>query len=137
MEQGSDWPSAGIAGIGVDLIEISRIEKALQRSGERFRQRIFTPLERAYCEGKAQPQASYAARFAAKEAVLKALGTGVSAGVSFTDVEVYQKQGGAPGVRLFHHAATTAQEKGITAVKLSLAHDRGRAIAFAIALTGE
>ena len=122
-------------GVGVDIIEIERIEKALECGGERFLQRIFTPAERSFCESKAIPHASFAARFAAKEAVLKALGTGLSSGTAFIDVEVYQKRGGAPGVKLYNKTAEMARGKGITKVALSLSHDRGHAIAFAIALT--
>ena len=136
MKQEQTSLFTGISGIGVDIIEIKRIEKALQHSGKRFQQRIFTPAERSYCEGKAKPQASYAARFAAKEAVLKALGIGISSGALFTDVEVYRKQGGAPGVNLYNKAAGIAKDKGVTEIKLSLSHDRGMAIAFAVTLRG-
>ena len=123
----------GISGVGIDIIEIERIEKAVQRSGERFLQRVFTAAERSYCENKRQPHSSYAARFAAKEAVLKALGTGLSSGASFTDVEVYQKSGGAPGINLYNNTAKLAEEKGITEIAISLSHNHNQAIAVAIA----
>lgn len=124
----------GISGVGIDIIEIDRIAKAVEKGGERFLQRIYTTAERLYCEEKRQPHSSYAARFAAKEAVLKAMGTGVSGGASFTDVEVCQKQGGAPSINLHNKTAIIAQEKGITEIMLSLSHSRKQAVAIAIAM---
>ena len=125
---------SGIFGIGIDIIEIDRIKKAVERSGERFLKRVFTAEEISYCEGKHYPFSSYAARFAAKEAVLKSMGTGVAGGAGFADVEVYLEPGGAPGIKLHSAAAAIANKKGIVKILISLSHDQSRAIAFAIAL---
>jgi holo-[acyl-carrier protein] synthase len=124
----------GISGIGVDIIEIGRIQKAVEKSGEKFLQRVYTPDEQAYCAGKRHPFASYAVRFAAKEAVLKALGAGVSGGYSLSEVEVVSLPGGKPIVKLHNNIAKIALEKGVEKVLLSLSHDQRQAIAFAIAI---
>ncbi len=94
-----------IIGIGSDLIDIRRIEKTLERHGERFISRIFTDVERAKSEGRKQRAASYAKRFAAKEACAKALGTGLSHGVFWRDMGVVNLPGGKPTMRLTHGAA--------------------------------
>ena len=128
---------SGISGIGVDIIEISRIKKAIESSGDRFLQKIFTSEERKYCEEKRLSYSSYAARFAAKEAALKAMGIGVAFGARFTDIEVYHETAGAPGIKLYNKTAKIAREKGIVEIKLSLSHDQNQAIAFAVALVHE
>jgi holo-[acyl-carrier protein] synthase len=113
-------------GIGVDLLEVARIKKALDRWGERFLHRVFTQGERDYCKRKAHPEQSLAARFAAKEAVLKAIGTGLSGGISWTDVEVVNDERGKPGVRL---GERIVRRIGKRKVLLSISHTKEFAIA--------
>lgn len=124
--------TAGLIGAGTDIIEIERIKQAFERSGYRFLERVFTPGERSFCDARRDRFACYAARFAAKEAVLKALGTGL-AGCSFADVEVLRPGGGRPVVMLHGAAAEIAKEKGIVSVLISMSHNRENAVAFAIA----
>jgi holo-[acyl-carrier protein] synthase len=119
---------------GVDLIEIARIERVMQNHGERFLARVFTPNEVLYCRGRV---AELAARFAAKEAVSKALGVGMRVlardGVHWKDVEVVGDHRGKPIVRLFGRAAERAQELGLTEWAVSLTHTKEHAIAFVVA----
>ena len=114
---------------GVDLIEIDRVAGTLERYGERFLRRIFTPGEIAYCRGRAP---NLAARFAAKEAVMKCLGTGFR-GVGWRDVEVVRAPSGAPSPRLHGRALRRAERLGVTEIGISLSHSRGFAMAFAVA----
>jgi len=111
--------------VGVDIIEIDRVAATLARFGDRFLQRIYTTGEIAYCRGRA-PQ--LAARFAAKEAVMKALGTGTR-GVGWQEVEVTRKRSGEPGIALHGRAATRAEKLGIDHLALSLSHSRHYAVA--------
>jgi len=119
---------------GVDLVEISRIERMLTRYGDRFLERVFTPAEILYC--RARP-AELAARFAAKEAVSKALGVGVRMiardGINWRDVEVIGDMRGKPLVCLHGRAAERAGELGLTEWAVSLSHTREQAIAFVVA----
>ena len=116
---------------GVDLIEIARVRMAVGRYGDRFLQRVYTPIERADCGSRME---SLAVRFAAKEAVAKALGTGIwRAGVVWTDIEVVRMDGGAPQLRLYGGAARRAAEMGLDEWSLSLTHSRTQAIAFVAA----
>lgn len=126
-------PAAGIIGVGTDIIEIERIKQAVERGGRRFLERVFTSGERALCEARRDRFACYAARFAAKEAVLKAMGTGL-AGCRWVDVEVDRSSEGRPEILLHREAAEQAKEKGIAVVLISLSHDRDRALAFALAV---
>ena len=119
-EQGED----GLA-VGVDIIEIERVAATLRRFGDRFLERVYTPGETAYCRGRA-PQ--LAARFAAKEAVMKALGTGTR-GVGWREIEVVRAPSGAPSVRLHGRAAARAANVGIERLALSLSHSRAYAVA--------
>lgn len=121
-----------VKGCGVDLIEIHRIERALRRQG--FRERIFTQSEREYLRDKGAQ--SWAARFAAKEAVMKALGRGWFQGVPFNAIEIFSNEWGQPQVRLLEPAAKVAEELGITELKLSLSHTKELAIAYVIAIGG-
>lgn len=121
-----------IIGIGTDIIEIERIKLAIQAGEGRFSARVFTIGEIAYCQGKKNPYPSFAARFAAKEAVLKALGCGFS-GVRWQDIEVV-KQDGAPGIELRGRALELARERGINRVMISLSHSDSHAVAYAVAL---
>src|SRR5207244_7543355 len=103
-------PHHMIVGIGVDLAEVHRIRDALERpsTGERFRARVFTAGEQAYCERRRRKYESYAARFAAKESVMKALGRGWSREVGWTDIEVVRERGGRPTIRLHGRPAADA-----------------------------
>ena len=121
---------------GVDLVEVSRVERALATHGERFLARVYTAGERAYCLAKARPGPSLAARFAAEEAVMKCLGTGWSDGVGFGQIEVVRGARGAPGLVLHGRAAEVAQGLGIRRWHLSLTHTEHGALAFAIAERG-
>ena len=118
-------------GLGVDLVEVGRIRRACDRWGERFLRRVFTAGERAYCMRKAHPEQSLAARFAAKEAVLKAIGTGLSGGIRWTDVEVVNERSGKPGVRL---GERITRRIGDRTVLLTISHTKELAIAQAILL---
>ena len=115
---------------GVDFIEIDRVAGVLNRYGDRFLRRIFTPKEIAYCRGRAP---NLAARFAAKEAVMKALGTGFR-GVSWRDVEVVRAPSGAPSARLHGRARRRAERLGVTEIAISLSHSRGFAMVVAVAV---
>ncbi len=119
---------------GVDLIEIARIKRALERYGDRFLARVFTPNEVLYCRGRV---AELAARFAAKEAVSKALGVGMRVlardGIHWKDVEVLGDQRGKPIVRLSGRAAERAEELGLGEWAVSLSHTKEHAIAFVVA----
>lgn len=115
---------------GIDLIEIERIQQAIARHGERFLQRIFTPPELQACSGKAE---SLAARFAAKEAVSKALGTGIGP-VGWREIEIVGSEVEAPRVRLHGRAAQVAARLGVTSWSLSLTHGRAIAAAVVVAL---
>lgn len=126
----------GVVAHGIDLVEVARIGAMVDRHGERFLSRVFTEGERAYSEGKARRDEHLAARFAAKEAVLKALGCGWSRGVAWTDVEVTRKPTGEPGVALHGKAAEIAVERGIGSWLISLSHGAGVAHASAVALGG-
>ncbi|MBQ3268145.1 MAG: holo-ACP synthase [Atopobiaceae bacterium] len=123
-----------LAGIGVDIIEIARVERALRRT-PRMAQRLFTDEERAYCERTARPAQHYAGRFAAREAVLKALGTGFSQGIGLKDVSVTRDESGRPQVRLVGRAAEVAAEQGVLEIALSLSFTRDMAVANAVAVT--
>jgi holo-[acyl-carrier protein] synthase len=116
---------------GVDLIEIMRIERAVERLGQRFIQRVFTPTEQEYCRGRG-PQ--LAARFAAKEATAKILGTGIwRNGVNWQQIEVVNEESGKPHLHLSGEAARCAEQLGLKKWSISLSHSRGDAIAFVIA----
>ena len=119
---------------GIDLVEERRILEMVESHGETFLKRVFTPEERAYAVPDGKPRGErLAARFAAKEAVLKALGTGWSGGIAWTDVEVSRDGAGRPGVALSGEAAAVAGRLGIVAWHLSLTHAAGLAVASVIA----
>jgi len=122
-----------ITGLGVDIVEIDRMRAALERH-PRIKERIFSADERAYCEGRNKPEIHYAMRFAAKEAVLKALGTGF-AGMRFTDVEVLRDDRGRPMPHLLGRAAEVAAEHGVVEMHLSLSFTHTTAVASAVAIT--
>ena len=111
---------------GIDLVEIARIARMLADHPDRFVERCFTAAERAYCDRSTQRRAEhYAARFAAKEAVLKALGTGWAGGIAWTDIEVTRAETGAPGIALTGEAARIADALGIRAWVISISHAGG------------
>lgn len=114
---------------GVDIIEIPRIKQVLDRYGQRFLDRVFTPDEIAYCRGRAP---NLAGRFAAKEAAMKALGTGVR-GVSWKDIEVIRADSGAPSLRLHGRAEKRAERLQMSEMSLSISHSREYAVAFVVA----
>ena len=118
-----------IIAIGIDIVEVSRIEEVFARRGERFRDRVFTPGEIAYCENRGSRLMSYAARFAAKEAVMKGLGTGWGSGVGWRDIEVVVLEAGGPVIHLRGHALERLLEIGARKVHLSLTHTRDLAMA--------
>ncbi len=123
-----------IFGIGVDLAEVDRIRDALERpTGPRFRDRIFTSGEQAYCERRKRKYESYAARFAAKEATMKALGSGWGRNVGWTEIEVYRPSGGRPEIRLHGKTAAFATSLGIRRLALALTHTAETAMAEVIA----
>jgi holo-[acyl-carrier protein] synthase len=117
---------------GVDLIEIDRIEIAVARYGERFLARVFTPMEIAYCRGRSH---QLAARFAAKEAVSKVLGTGIQHrdGVAWQEIQIVSDDHGKPAVQLTGKAARRAEQIGLSTFALSLSHTREHAIALVVA----
>jgi holo-[acyl-carrier protein] synthase len=118
-----------LLGTGVDLIEIERIAHSIERYGERFLRRIYTDHEIAYCSRKRSSAESFAARFAAKEAGAKALGTGISRGVTWIEFQVARQPGGRPVLELRGRAALLAQEMGVRTISLSLTHTGNLAMA--------
>jgi holo-[acyl-carrier protein] synthase len=121
-----------VIGIGVDLCEVDRMRAALTRTPS-LRTRVFTDEERAYCDRRKDPTERYAARFAAKEAVMKALGVGIGA-CRWSEIEVAKAPSGAPAVRLHGGALTLADERGVTSWRLSITHTHRVAEAIAVAL---
>jgi|SRR5579863_3684062 len=118
-----------IVGTGIDIVEVPRIAASIERFGDRFLQRIFTEGEIRYCESKANRVERYAARFAAKEAATKAIGTGWSQGVAWRDVEICRMPGGRPTITFHRKAAEFAARLGALHVSLSLTHTEEHAIA--------
>jgi holo-[acyl-carrier protein] synthase len=118
-----------IVGLGLDISEIDRIEAAIKRHGAPFLERLFTPAEVAYCESHKGKYERYAARFAAKEAAMKALGTGWSHGVRWRDIEVTREPSGKPTLRLAGVAAQIAQRMGVKNISLSITHSGNLALA--------
>ena len=125
-----------IVGIGVDITEVERIKAAVERFGERFLKRVFTPTEVRYCMGKLNAAERLAARFAAKEAGMKAIGTGLRHGVTWQDVEVLRLPGQRPILKFSGKAAEFADRLGCKRTHLSLSHTKEQAIAYVI-LEGE
>jgi holo-[acyl-carrier protein] synthase len=121
-----------IIGTGIDIVEIPRFRKVIARTGERFLRRVFTPEEQRFCLARQDPTPHLAARFAAKEAVFKALGTGWSKGVTWLDVEVCRRDQDAPVVLLHGTAQKIAISKGVSTIHLSLTHTNNHAAATAI-----
>jgi holo-[acyl-carrier protein] synthase len=118
-----------IIGMGVDLAEVERIRGAIERHGEPFLRRVYTGAEREYCEKFRNKYERYAGRFAAKEAAMKALGTGWRRGVRWVDFEVVRESGGRPTIRLDGEAKKIAEELGVKRIALSITHTEAQALA--------
>jgi holo-[acyl-carrier protein] synthase len=121
-------------GIGIDVVEVERIESSMAEFGARFASKIFTAGERAYCDSQKRPAIHYAARFAAKEAVAKAFGTGIGKDLGWLDMEIVRKDSGEPELVLSGVGKAYAGQKGIAEVKISLTHAQHYAAANAVAL---
>src|SRR5215475_11505892 len=121
-----------ILGTGIDITEVPRVADSIARFGERFLNRIFTGEEIRYCETKANRVERYAARIAAKEAAMKALGTGWSRGIRWCDIEVYRPPGSRPTIRFHGRAAEFCTRMGVKNIALSLSHTVEQAIASVI-----
>ncbi len=124
----------GNVGLGVDIVEIERMRAILARSPH-FKEYVYSPDERAYCDRTSSPETHYALRFAAKEAVLKALGTGFSEGIGARDVEVRRNAKGRPVVVLHAAALDAAVKRGVREIPLSLSYTHSEAVACAMAIT--
>ena len=123
-----------VFGIGIDVVEVARIASAIERHGEPFLAKLFTTGERECCESRKTPAMHYAARFAAKEAVSKALGTGIGGNAGLLDMEIVHDASGAPKIRLNGAAGEFLKKHRITEIQISLTHARDYAAANAIAL---
>ena len=123
-----------VIGIGTDIVECVRIAKMIERHGELFLERVFTPREVLYCSERKAATQHYAGRWAAKEAVLKALGTGWTRGIQWTDIEVRNDPVGRPSIVLSGEALRFSQEIGITDMHISISHCRSHATAYALAV---
>ena len=124
----------GQVGLGVDIVEIERMRRILARTPS-FARKVFSEAERAYCDAKANPEVHYATRFAAKEAVVKALGTGFSEGIGVRDIEVRRTTKGRPYVVLTGRAREVARDQGVREMSLSLSFTHTEAVACAMAIT--
>jgi holo-[acyl-carrier protein] synthase len=118
-----------VVGLGVDIAEVDRVEAAIRRYGEAFLNRIYTPAEIAYCERHKSKAERYAGRFAAKEAAMKALGTGWRRGVRWRDIEVTNLPGGKPALRLTGAAQGHADRLGVKNIAVSITHSGSLALA--------
>ncbi len=120
-----------ILGIGIDVVEVERMRAAVGHvtRGERFKERVFTAGERAYCDSRADGAPSYAARFAAKEALMKALGPAAPWGFPWHEIEVERDESGRPSIRLHGRTAARTAAFGVRAIHLSLSHERSVAMA--------
>ena len=121
-----------IVGIGLDLVKIDRIRAIAERWQTRFLDRLYTEAERRYCLARPEPYASFAGRFAAKEAVLKALGTGWTNGISWHDIQVLNDRAGRPRATVSGRVKTLMNRAGITMIHVSLSHDTDYAVAEAV-----
>ena len=124
-----------IRAVGIDLVQIDRIGRLIELHGSRFLDRVYTADEQTYCKSKQASVESLAARFAAKEAVMKCLGTGWGSGVTFSQIEVQRNEAGKLSVVLEGRAAEIAADLSIARIHISLSHDAGLAIAMTVAET--
>ena len=122
-----------IFGTGLDIIEISRIKKSLEKYSPRFENKLFTDKEIDYCQSQADPGKHFAARFAVKEAVSKSLGTGITREVGFKDIEVVNQVSGKPIVKMTGRGKRLFEKLNLKSIHISISHDRNYAIAQAIA----
>lgn len=129
-------PAGAVLGIGTDIIECERIEQMLAKHGDVFLARVYTAREIEYCSHRKAGTQHYAGRWAAKEAVLKSIGTGWAHGIHWTDVEVVNQQGGKPNIVLAGKAKEISEQLGIREIMISISHCRSHAVAFATALGG-
>jgi len=126
-----------VIGTGVDLVENERLHVLMDKWGDRFKSRVYLPSEQAYCESKASPWLYYAGRFAVKEAVSKAFGTGIGNELNWLDMEVVKDPvSGAPSITLSPHGQLLARKQGVIRVLISLSHTHNFAVAHAL-LIGE
>lgn len=126
-----------IVGTGIDIVLVSRIAEALERHGDRYLARVYTEGEILYCGAKKRGASqAYAVRYAAKEAVAKALGVGIRRGLNFKDIEVVLDPLGKPSIRLHASAAAIASERGVESLHIALSHEGDWAVAFALAEGG-
>jgi holo-[acyl-carrier protein] synthase len=123
-----------ILGIGTDIVECLRIAQMIERHGELFITRVYTPHEIEYCSARKAATQHYAGRWAAKEAVLKAMGTGWSRGIQWRDIEIHNEPGGRPTIRLGGGAREVCERLRVAEMLISISHSRTHATAFAIAL---
>ncbi|MFV1996082.1 MAG: holo-ACP synthase [Verrucomicrobiales bacterium] len=126
---------ASIFGIGIDVVETVRLERSLEKFGDRFKDRIFTGAEQGYCDSMKFPARHYAARFAAKEAISKAFGTGIGKHLGWKDMEILRRDSGEPYVILHGGAREFAEARGVGKVLVTLTHADHYAAANAVALT--
>ncbi len=121
-----------IYGVGIDIVKIARIQSALERFGSRFRGRIFTSVEDAYCLEKAKAHLHFALRFAAKEAFVKAIGTGIREGITWKDIEIRNEESGKPALHLYGMSAELCAKLGIRQKFVSLSHEEDYGVAVVI-----
>ncbi len=122
-----------IHGTGLDIIEISRIKHSMQKYSGKFEERVFTSKEIDYCRSKADPSKHFAARFAAKEAVLKSLGTGMAQGITWKDMEILNRESGQPVLNLTGRGRHIFDALNLKDIHISITHDKSYALAQAIA----
>jgi holo-[acyl-carrier protein] synthase len=135
MKKSGKKPAADctVMGVGIDLVENERMRKLLRQWSHAFKAKIFLPSERAYCDTRAEPWNHYAGRFAVKEAVSKAFGTGVSQHIGWLDIEVVRdRKTGAPSIRLSEKGRKLAKKRDVERVLVSLSHTRHYAVAQAL-----
>jgi holo-[acyl-carrier protein] synthase len=123
-----------IVGIGTDIVECLRIAQMIERHGELFLTRVYTPREIEYCSSRKAATQHYAGRWAAKEAVLKAMGTGWARGISWRDIEVRNDEGGRPSILLGGTAREICERRGVEEMLISISHCRSHATAYALAI---
>ena len=121
-----------VEGVGIDIIEIERIRRAVDKLGERFLKRIYTSVEIEYCHQFKDPVPHLAARFAAKEAAMKALGVGIYSGIPWTDYEIQNEPSGEPRLYFHRKAAAHARDRGVARCWVSLSHNRSQAVAVVV-----
>lgn len=124
-----------IFGIGIDVVEIERIEESIEKFGDKFLDRLFTPEERAYCDSQKRPHVNYAARFAVKEAIAKSFGTGIGKELSWLDMTIIRAPSGEPSVVFCGAGKLFMEMNNIVQVKISLTHAKLYAAANALALS--